>query len=170
MNINWFDFDLNGFLLIFIIVNMLNVILGTIRSLATLKCGKLGAALANALSYGVYTIVIVFTAIDGGLGIFWKAIIIAAVNFAGVYLVKFFEEKSRKDKLWKIEVTVRKTSALQLHEALNNQRIYHLYLDIGETKWALFNCYCHTKEESSMAKEILQEHGARYFVSESKTL
>ena len=156
MDANWLGFSFNSFLIVFIIINMLNVILSTTRSLVTLNCGKVAAAITNALSFGVYTIVIVFTAMEG-LGIIWKAGIIAVVNFIGVYIVKLCEEKSRKDKLWKIEVTVLKTSVKEIDRRLSEKGIYHIFLDIGETKWALFNCYCHTKEESSMAKEILQE-------------
>ena len=50
--------------IIFIVANILNVILQTVKSLATVKCGKGSAALINAVSYGFYTYVIVLTVCD----------------------------------------------------------------------------------------------------------
>ena len=42
-------------LLVFIILNIINVVLQTVKSLATVKCGKGVAAIVNALAYGLYT-------------------------------------------------------------------------------------------------------------------
>ena len=42
-------------LILFIVMNILNVIIQTIKSIATIKCGKTVAALVNALAYGLYT-------------------------------------------------------------------------------------------------------------------
>ena len=44
----------------FILLNILNVIIQTVKSLATVKCGKTVAALVNAVAYGLYTIVVVY--------------------------------------------------------------------------------------------------------------
>lgn len=45
-------------LLIFIALTILNVIIQTIKSIATIKCGKTVASLVNAVAYGLYTYVI----------------------------------------------------------------------------------------------------------------
>ena len=42
-------------LLIFIVLNILNVIIQTYKSLITIKSGKLAAAIWNAIAYGFYT-------------------------------------------------------------------------------------------------------------------
>ena len=91
-------------LILFIVMNVLNVIIQTIKSIATIKCGKTAAAAINALAYGLYTYIIVLTNCD--LPLLAKCLIVASANFVGVYVVKFFEEKARKDKLWKVEATV----------------------------------------------------------------
>ena len=90
----------------FILLNILNVIIQTVKSLATVKCGKTVAALVNAVAYGLYTIVVVYMMCD--LNLYVKAGIIALCNLVGVWVVKFIEEKLRKDKLWKIEATFNK--------------------------------------------------------------
>ena len=48
-------------LILFIVLNIANVILQTAKSICTVKCGKLVAAIANAIAYGLYTVVIVYT-------------------------------------------------------------------------------------------------------------
>lgn len=87
-------------LITFIILNIANVIIQTVKSIATIKCGKTAAALVNAFAYGLYTIVIVYTNADINLWV--KVAVVAVANLIGVYVVKYFEEKKRKDQLWKI--------------------------------------------------------------------
>lgn len=165
---NWFEFSLNGFLMVFVILNIVNVVIQTIKSIATIKCGAIGAAAINALAYGLYTVVVVYMNADG-LGIFWKAIIIGICNLIGVYAVKLIEAKSRKDKLWKVEATVYEAYTESLHKDLNENNLSHNYIEnVG--KYSVFNIYCETQEDSQKAKIVLDYHKAKYFVSESKIL
>ena len=83
-------------LLIFIGANILNVIIQTVKSLATIKCGKGMAALVNALAYGFYTYIIVLTTCD--LPLYAKMLVVAMCNLVGVFAVKWGEEKATKDK------------------------------------------------------------------------
>lgn len=152
---------------LFIVMNVLNVIIQTIKSIATIKCGKTAAAAINALAYGLYTYIIVLTNCD--LPLLAKCLIVASANFVGVWVVKFFEEKARKDKLWKVEATVLRGHTERLHSTLDRLDIPHNYLEnVG--KYTLFNIFCETQKESALAKEVLEKHNAKYFVSESKTL
>jgi hypothetical protein len=164
---NWFEFSLNGFLAVFIVLNVLNVVIQTVKSIATIKCGAWAAAGINALAYGLYTVVVVYMNADG-LGLFWKAVIIGVANLLGVYVVKLIEIKSRKDKLWKVESTVQRTLTTKLDSELTEQKIPHNYVIIGTH--TVFNCYCATQKESLSVKQILAKYNAKYFVSESKTL
>jgi len=153
---------------LFVGLNVVNVIIQTVKSLATVKCGKTVAALVNALAYGLYTFVVIYMTIDG-LNIWVKAGIIALCNLVGVWVVKFIEEKSRKDKLWKVECTVWQHHTESLHKDLNIANIPHNYIDnIG--KYTLFNVYCETQAQSAKVKAILDMYSAKYFVSKSKTL
>ena len=164
---NWFEFSLNGFLLVFIVLNVLNVIIQTVKSIATIKCGAWAAASINALAYGLYTIVVVYMNADG-LGLAWKAVVIGLANLFGVYVVKVLEIKNRKDKLWKVECTVTRTKTSALDEELKTAKISHNYVIVGYH--TVFNCYCATQKESLAVKGILGKYNAKYFVTESKTL
>lgn len=153
-------------LLVFIVLNIANVVIQTVKSIATVKCGKLSAAIINAVAYGLYTIVTVYLMCE--LDLYLKAGIVALCNLVGVYVVKWCEEKARKDKLWKIEATVTPDKAGWLMDRLNEQGISWNYIDVN--KWVIFNIYCATQAESKIAKAHLSVANAKYFVSESKTL
>lgn len=98
-----------------------------------------------------------------------KCVITFVCNLIGVFLVKWGEEKARKDKLWKVEATVPFYETDHLHAELKDELIDHNYVEnVGN--WSIFNIYCPTQEQSKIAKQILNNHNAKYFVSESKTL
>lgn len=164
---NWFEFSLSGFLAVFIVLNVLNVVIQTVKSIATIKCGAWVAAGINALAYGLYTVVVVYMNADG-LGLLWKAVIIGLANLLGVYVVKIIEAKSRKAKLWKVECTITRTKTSALDDELKTEKIPHNYVIVG--CHTVFNCYCSTQKESLSVKNILAKYNAKYFVSESKTL
>jgi uncharacterized protein YebE (UPF0316 family) len=154
-------------LLTFIVLNVLNVVIQTVKSICTVKSGKTVAAVVNAVAYGLYTIVIVYTVCD--LPLYLKAIIVAIANLIGVYVVKLIEEKSRKDKLWKVELTIEESSSKELIDFLKNAQIPFNYIEnIG--KYTMFNIFCSTQKQSSAVKQIATFFNAKYFVSESKTL
>ena len=153
-------------LIIFIVLNILNVIIQTIKSIATVKCGKTIAALINAVAYGLYTVVTVYMMCNLPLG--WKAAIVALCNLIGVYVVKWAEEKARKDKLWKVEATVNPIHLDKLKNIFEKNGIPFSYIDVN--KYVIFNLYCATQKDSLFVKSVLDQHNAKYFVSESKTL
>ena len=154
-------------LILFVVMNIVNVVIQTIKSIATIKCGKTAAALINALAYGLYTYIIVLTNCD--LPMIAKCLIVASANFVGVWVVKYFEEKARKDKLWKVEATVPTSMVTPLHLALKQCDITHNYIeDVGQ--YTIFNIYCPTQADSIAVRKVLESKHAKYFVSESKTL
>lgn len=152
-------------LLLFITLNVANVVIQTIKSIATIKCKPMMAAIVNAIAYGLYTVVLVYMVCD--LPLWAKVVVVGSANLIGVYFVKYFEEKARKDKLWKVEVTVPTCSAEKVDKEL--QEIPHSYITLSE-KHTLFNVYCATQAESKKVKGIVNQYGARYFVAESKIL
>ena len=155
-------------LVLFIVLSVVNVILQTFKSLATVKCGKVGAALVNATAYGLYTVVLVYTNADFPL---WEKVIVTAVcNLVGVYIVKAIEEKARKDKLWKVETTVNCDDTFKVRLALRDAGLSYSVISTNTKDRSVFNIYCPTKKESEKVKEILGNFDAKYFVTESKSL
>jgi hypothetical protein len=152
----------------FILFNILNVIVQTIKSIATIKCSKTTAAIINAFAYALYTYVVILTMCE--LPLLFKCVAVGLCNFVGVYVVKFFEEKSRKGKLWRVEATLPhdEKEFETIHALLEEKQIPHNYIDIN--KYYLLNIYCATQKQSAAVKEVLSTYNAKYFVTESKVL
>lgn len=152
---------------IFIVLSIVNVITSTVKSIVTIKCGKWTASFVSALYYGYYTIVMIYTVSDFPL---WQKVLVTfGCNLVGVFIVKYAEEKSRKDKLWKIEATIPKENGWEsIIGCFKDVGIPVNYVDIQ--KYILINCYCATQKQSAGAKVILDSWNAKYFVSESKNL
>lgn len=155
-------------LLIFIALNIVNVILQTVKSLATVKCGKFLAAIANAVAYGLYTIVIIYTVCE--LPLWQKVLIVAGANFIGVFVVKFIEQKARKDKLWKVELWTScnvddKYTILRLLDT-NSISCYCVAVD----ECYIFNCYCATKKQTEICQQIAKTFSGKISAYESASL
>lgn len=151
-------------LILFIGCTFANVVISTIKSVMTIKGGKCAAALWNALAFGLYTYIVVLTA-TAPVSTIWKVIITAGCNLVGVFCVKLVEEKMRKDRLWKLEMTVRAANADAMHEDLTAAGLPNSYVNAG--KHAVFNCYCDTKNDTDKALAIGKRYNAKAFASET---
>lgn len=157
---------MSNLLILFIVLNVVNVIIQTVKSICTIHCGKTVAAIVNAIAYGLYTVVVVYTVCE--LPLWQKVVVVGVANLIGVWIVKYCEEKAKKEKMWKIEFTVPKENALKVKGLLEYADVPHAYLVLG--KFVLFNTYCDTKEESVEVKKIIEMFNAKYFVSENHSL
>lgn len=151
-------------LYLFIICTFANVVLSTIKSVMTIKGGKVNAAIWNALAFGLYSYIVVLTA-TAGISTFGKVAITMGCNLVGVYGVKLFEEKLRKDRLWKIEMTVRNGFAETMHHDLTLEGIPNNYVNAG--KHTVFNCFCETKQDTEKVLRIAKAYDAKTFASET---
>lgn len=156
-------------LFIFALCTLLNVVLATIKSVMTIKGTKVSAAIWNALSFGLYSYIVILTA-TADLTTLQKVIVTVVCNLIGVYCVKLVEEKMRKDKIWKLEMTINNGdsgfAAAAMHGALNSANIPNNYVEAG--KYAIFNCFCATKADTEKALEIGKIYKAKTFASETK--
>lgn len=153
-------------LVTFVIFNILNVIIQTVKSIATIKCNKWVASLVNAVAYGLYTYIVVLTVCE--LHLWVKMLVVALANLVGVFVVKLIEEKSRKDKLWKFEATFEHTpyviNKLKQWSELNHIPISYIDID----KYYIVNFYSKSQLESTLVKCAIEQYNGKYFVSESK--
>lgn len=151
------------FLLVFFGLSIVNVVFATIKSLLTVNGGKVSASLISGGYFAFYNVMMQYTVAD--FPMWQKCIITFICNVVGVYFVKWGEEKSRKDKLWKIEATFDKEYLDTIHKSVG---IPHSYIDIGSH--VIFNFYAENQRQSLIVKDIVEKYDGKYFVSESKTL
>ena len=154
-------------ILIFAIATIVNVTLSTIRSLCTIKGGKWISAISNAVCYGFYPLIVMLTA-KGTVDIIINMIITAVANFVCVWIIKFIEEKARRDKLWKVEIAVPHQFTKIMHQDLKFSKIEHNFTEVGS--WTMFNCYCMTQLQTKHAIEYAKAYKGKYSAYESKSL
>lgn len=150
-------------LVVFIVATIVNVVLSTIRSICTIKCGKWVSALTNAICYGFYPLIVMLTAKDS-VSIVANMIITALANFVCVWVIKYVEEKAKKDKLWKVEVAVPKEYGNALHFDLRT--LPHNFVEVGS--WIMFNCYCENQKETQMVVDIAKQYNGKISAYESR--
>lgn len=154
------------FLAVFFGLSIVNVVFATIKTLVTINGGKAVASLISGGYFAFYNVMMIYTVAD--FPMWQKCVITFVCNVVGVWLVKWGEEKARKDKLWKVEATIDKTEFDTNKELLDLFKIPHNYIDIG--RYVILNFYCATSKQSETVKSLLNEMNAKYFVSESKSL
>lgn len=158
-----------NFIIFFALITLANVIIQTVKSLFTIKGGKLSAATVNAIAFGFYTYIIFFTA-DDSISLWQKALITAVCNFIGVFFVKFIEEKLQKDRLWIFNCTAKVESAdiIKITELLKSMDISLTYNQLKDDLYTL-SIYSYTQSESEMIKSVLKNYKIKYCVIETKS-
>mgnify|MGYP006976108204 CR=1 FL=1 len=158
-----------NFIIFFALITLANVIIQTVKSLFTIKGGKLSAATVNAIAFGFYTYIIFFTA-DDSISLWQKALITAICNFIGVFFVKFIEERLQKDRLWIFNCTAKVESAdvIKITELLKSMDISLTYNQLKDDLYTL-SIYSYTQSESEMIKSVLKNYKIKYCVIETKS-
>ena len=154
------------FLVVFFTLSIINVVFATIKSLVTINGSKAVASFISGGYFAFYNVMMIYTVAD--FPMWQKCAITFICNVIGVWLVKWGEEKSRKDKLWKVEATVKPCEFEAIKTYCEVADLPFSYIDIN--KYILFNFYCATQKESAIVRDLLDKHDAKYFVAESKSL
>ena len=156
------------FFILFLLATAFNVTISTIKSIVTVKGGKMAAAILNAVTYGFYTYVIILTNGDG-LSTLAKMLITAGCNFVCVYLVKYIEEKNAPEKMWKIECAFQNAYDYEdtmTHQNLEKMGIPNNFNRLGS--WTVFNCYCDTRKKTAELTEFVKLNDGKMSAYESK--
>lgn len=152
--------------LIFFGLNLVNVMLCTMKSILTIKSTKLVASLINAITFGFYALVI------KSMGNYDLVVIVACTivaNLIGVYASMWILDKFEKDKVWKVTVIPQAKDIIDLQAKLiifglgfNKIPITTKY---GETM--AFDIFTNNQKESVTLKDILNDYEKiKYHIAE----
>ena len=157
------------FAIIFSICSLINVILNTTKTIVMYKNEKFPSSLMNAVTFGFYTIIVVLMA--GAMPLWLKVSITAITNFIGVWLSITILNKIRKDKIWKIETTIKKGGYFDFFKQdLNNFHNLHKisYSLIEIENYYIVNFYSESQNQSILIKQFINKWSGKYFVTENK--
>lgn len=148
----------------YVVFNILNVIIQTVKSIVTIKCNKWVASIVNAVAYGLYTYIVILTASD--LDLWFKIAVTAGANLIGVFIVKWVEEKKRKDRLWLVKMTIPVKYGEKVKDLLKEKNISFTCYDLK--KYMVFDCFCQYQKETSEVKKVCELFEGKMFASENK--
>lgn len=152
--------------IIFFTVMLINVILQTLKSILTVKSTKIVAMTINTIAFGFYTVIIKQIA---NLPIEITVVVTMLANFIGVYISMVILDKTKKDKLWKINITTEtKTQGTELQEILFVNDISYSAFEVINKSGVTLNIdiFSENQKESALIKRILDKYPVKYTVVE----
>ena len=147
-------------IIIFIVCSLINVILSTLKTLIMVNAGRGSAIIINAICYGFYTLVVKqLTSVD-----YVTAVLVTiGANIVGVWISYKIMDLFKKDKLWRITVTLKSKKALD--ECMKNLEKYNIgFTPIEKTN--SIDIYSYNQKESAIIKNILGNYDYKYFIQE----
>ncbi len=146
----------------FIIATLINVILSTLKSVITVKGGRLVASIVNAVAYGFNTICIKNIS-DVEL---WVAIVVTVVsNLVGVYIALTIMKRFEKERLWKITISVPAESLKDFKSDLLGAKLGFIIYETSYEKYKVVDVFSNGKEESRTLKKLLSQYNAKYTIN-----
>lgn len=144
----------------FIICSLVNVILSTLKTLIMVNAGRNSAIIINAVCYGFYTLVVKqLTSVDYATAV----LVTIGANIIGVWVSYKIMDLFKKDKLWRITVTLKSKKALD--ECMKNLEKYNIgFTPIEKTN--SIDIYSYNQKESAIIKNILGNYDYKYFIQE----
>lgn len=155
-------------IVIFAITQLINVILSTIKSIATVKAPIVHATLINIISYTLNAIITYYIARQTFLVVL---IFTPLTNAIGVPLGRYISDRFEKDKLFIYNATIKCSAEIAeniYNELKHSAGIATKYFDIVEDKIYDFAIHAETKEESKVITALLDSYKAKYYVIEPR--
>ena len=146
--------------ILFCMCSLINVILSTLKTLIMVNAGRGSAIIINAVCYGFYTLVVKqLTSVD-----YVTAVLVTIMaNIVGVWISYKIMDLFKKDKLWRITVTLK--TADEFAECVQQLAKYNVgYTPIENTN--SIDIYSYNQKESAIIKNILGNYNHKYFIQE----
>lgn len=151
---------MNTVILVFVVCSLINVVLSTLKTLIMVNAGRGSAIIINAVCYGFYTLVVKqLTSVD-----YMTAVTVTILaNIVGVWLSYKIMDLFKKDKLWRITVTLKNKKALEKCK-INLEKYSIGFTPIEKTN--SIDIYSYNQKESAIIKNILANYDYKYFIQE----
>jgi hypothetical protein len=124
------------------------------------NAGRGSAIIINAVCYGFYTLVVKQL---GAVDYVTAVVVTIGANIVGVWISYKIMDLFKKDKLWRITVTLKSKKALD--ECKANLEKYNIgFTPIEKTN--SIDIYSYNQKESAIIKNILANYDYKYFIQE----
>lgn len=147
-------------IIVFCICSLINVILSTLKTLIMVNAGRGSAIIINAVCYGFYTLVVKqLSSVD-----YITAVVVTILaNIVGVWISYKIMDLFKKDKLWRITVTLK--NGKELEDCIKQLEQYNIGFTQIKDCFSI-DIYSYSQSESSIIKSILANYKHKYFIQE----
>ena len=146
--------------IVFCICSLVNVILSTLKTLIMVNAGRNSSIAINAICYGFYTLVVKQL---GAVDYVTAVVVTILANVIGVWISYKIMDLFKKDKLWRITITLKNAKVLE--ECKTNLEKYNIgFTPIEKTN--SIDIYSYNQKESAIIKNILGNYDYKYFIQE----
>ncbi len=150
------------FIGLFILCQLINVILSTIKSVVTIKGTKIVASVFSAINYGFNTFIIkAITNVE----LYIAVIVTVLSNLVGVYVGLWITEKLRREQLWKITVTVPTENLSEFKKELKDNDIDFIAYETSWKDFKVVDVFSKHKSTSKVIKNIFKHYNVKYTIS-----
>lgn len=153
-------------IVIFVIIQLVNVFLSTIKSVLTVNGSKSTAAVINSISY---TIGAVITKLLTEQSFVVAIVVTFFANLIGVYAAKLFLETTKKEKLWLYLATMTSVDEQKEVEKELKYRNIQFTLLTAENNRYFITIFSYSKAESAYIRELLKQHHIKYSILENQS-
>ena len=146
--------------IVFCVCSLINVILSTLKTLIMVNAGRGSAIIINAVCYGFYTLVVKqLSSVD-----YTTAVIVTILaNIVGVWISYKIMDLFKKDKLWRITVSLK--NGKELEDCIKQLEQYNIGFTQVKGCFSI-DIYSYSQSESSIIKSILANYKHKYFIQE----
>jgi uncharacterized protein YebE (UPF0316 family) len=149
----------------FILLQSINVVISTFKSVLTIRGTRIVAAIINAIAYSV-NIVIVYL-VSGNIPLLILIASTLITNLIGVYIGLTILEKLRKERLWRIQTTVATDKVKDFKKELLKNDVKFISYETTWDDFKVVDIFSKTREDSSLIKKIILKYNAKYTISSS---
>lgn len=151
--------------LIFVILQFVNIIIATFKSVLIIKGTKGHAALINAISYSLGIFITYF--VSNEISIYYSIPITFFLNLLGVYIGLFILEKIKKDQLWRISTTVKGEYFDSYIKDLRKAGVQLMPYETGRTDFKVVDVFSNSREETKKIQPIIKRYQIKYTILKS---
>ena len=159
----------NNLIIIFIIAQLINVIISTLKYILTSKAKPIMAAAINAVSYTVGAAVTYLISKEDNLTI--VMIITFLANIAGVPIGRWIVDNFSKDRLWVYNATMKinKNDMDRIYTTFKSiDNISCVYEELDYDKLYEVKFFANNKEDSKRVVALLKRFHAKYYIIEPR--
>lgn len=149
---------------LFVVIQLVNVIISTIKSIVTVNGSRKNASIINAISYTFGAVITKLLTQQS----FEVAIIVTFItNLLGVWIGKYIMDKRKPENLWTVNATVRSKEKSALEKALLHRGIQFILLPAENDRY-LYTIFARSKAESALLEDILKNFDVKYHIVVSR--